>query len=140
MGAPEIDQRLVLVKFTFNNVSYSRLRILNWADDELLMEIEASPLSGDVVVNLEAFDVRSIKIVLGKKGNQASGSVGASMAVYRAADTPKELGAFTHGGMADCRDNYWGVFPDVLAAIELAEADVDVSGFEAVPISGTGPQ
>ncbi len=69
------------------------------------------------------------------------GSMSVKQVIYYEDGLVKEIAAVTDSGKVDCRNNYWGVFPDPTPRFALGRSDaIDFQGFVGSEISGTGPQ
>jgi len=68
------------------------------------------------------------------------GQASVSQVFYRSPKVLKELAAITDSGTVNCKDNYWGVFPDVAKMLVLSRTNaVDYQGFVGAEKNGTGP-
>lgn len=96
---------------------------------------------GPTFVNVADSNLTSFYALVGDNSGSYSGTMAVPSVYYRVKGQSTELAAVTDKNTVNVKNNYWGVFPDVLAKLALGRTDaVDISGFIGVEVSGTGPQ
>jgi len=102
---------------------------------------------GPLVTFIETFGAtRLVAQVADYQGSSYSGTMAISGFYYRTANDPTvvrstELSAMTATGTVNCRDNYWGAFPDPTSRFSLVRNDaIDFQGFVGSALTGLGPR
>ncbi len=88
-------------------------------------------------------DISAMRVEANQTDCCGSTSLTLDRVVYQRDDTPAQLVVLKVGGSIDARENYFGVYPDVLSALALSSTGVaDIQGFVGVPFDDafdTGP-